>query len=162
MRKNKTRDAPMKLPELKHKVYESWLSLVEFKGQALNAHEFKSEVRKFGDLRRKATWIKALARFEASFAYRSCLDASSLLLYSFNFTSDRWDYEYRNQIFEEFLMYGDAIDLIKLGLEQIYQHPYTEDDRKEAHGFFELVAGRRRLGSVSVESGRQLTAAHTA
>jgi len=156
----KTRDGPMKLPELKQKVYQSWLSLASFKGQVLNPDAFKPEVRKFGDLRRKATWVNALARFEATFAHRSCLDASSLVLYSFNFTSDRWDYEYRNQIFEEFLLYGDSLDLIKLGLEQIYQHPYTEDDRREAHGFFELVAEQRRLGSVAVELGRQLSASN--
>jgi hypothetical protein len=155
----------MKLSELKQKVYQSWKSLSSFKGQLLNPDDFKSEVRHFGDLRRKQTWVRALARFEAVNAYQSCLDASSLLLYSFNFTPDRWDYDYRHQIFEEFLMYGNALDLIKLGLEQLYQHPYTEDDRREAHGFFELVAEQagRRLGSLTVEpAGQQLAASSAA
>lgn len=149
----------MKLSELKQKVYRSWEFLSSFKGQLLNPGNFKPEVRIFGDLRRKDTWIKALARFEAILAYQSCLDASSLLLYSFNFTPDRWDYEYRHQIFEEFLMYGNALDLINLGLEQLHQYPYTEDDRREAHGFFDLVSEQRRRGGFPIErAGRQLTA----
>lgn len=75
----------MKLSVLKQKVYESWETLNSFKGQLLNLESFKPEVRQFGDLRCKDTWVRALARFEATFAHKSCLDAWSLILYSFNF-----------------------------------------------------------------------------
>jgi hypothetical protein len=82
----------MKLSELKQKVYESWILLNSFQGQLLATEQFKPEIRRFGDLRRKDTWIGALATFEAIKADRSCLDASILILYSFNFKRDRWDY----------------------------------------------------------------------
>ena len=143
----------MKLQELKEKVYECWTDLNTFKGVLAQPENFIPEMQTFGDLRRKDTWVKALARFRATFAYRSCLDAWSLILYTFNFTPDYWDYEYRHAIFEEFLMYSDGIDLIKLGLEQLYSVDFTQKDREEAHGFFELVAeqqARRELSANDI------------
>jgi hypothetical protein len=137
----------MKLAQLKQKVYEAWEFLNTYKGRVLQPENFQAEIRTFGDLRRKNTWVKALARFEALNAYHNCLDAYMLILNDFNFTSDRWDYEYRHQIVDEFLMIPDALDLLKLGLEQLFSEPFTQEDRKEAHGFFELVEEQRgRIG----------------
>lgn len=122
----------------------------------IQPEKFKPEVRLFGDLRYKRTWVKALARFEATLAYKSCLDAWSLLTYSLNFTPDHVLYEYRHEIFDEFLLYSDAIDLIKLGFEQLYSIDFTPQEREEANGFFELVAEQQaRTGLSAIENPRE-------
>jgi hypothetical protein len=139
----------MKLNELKHKVYRAWKDLNSFKGILAQPNNFKPEVRTFGDLRKKHTWVKALARFSALNSYQSCLDAYTLILYDFNFTPNRWDYEFRHQIMEEFLLMPDALDLIKLGFEQLFSSDFTPQEREQAHGFLGLVgeqAGRRLIG----------------
>lgn len=109
----------MKLNELKQKVYTAWEFLSGYRGCIIQPENFKLEVRQFGDLRRKDTWIKALARFEALNASHDCLDAYNLILQTFNFTPNRWDYEFRYVIFDEFLMIPGGLELIQLGLEQL-------------------------------------------
>lgn len=151
-----SRASPMKLSELKQATYQAWQDLNTWKGQVMQPENFKSEVKTFGDLRRKDTWVRALARFEATFAHRSCLDAWSLILHSFNFTPDREDYEYRHAIFEEFLLYPDALDLIKLGLEQLYSADFTPQEREEANGFFELVAEQQTRRGLPINIVRRL------
>ncbi|WP_250565061.1 hypothetical protein [Adonisia turfae] len=122
-----------------------------------------AEIKAFGDRRYKKTWIKALARLEATLYYRYCLDACNLILYDLNFTPDHPDYEYRHEILDEFLMYPDGLDLIKQGLEQIFMSTdFTADEQQEAgqNGFFELLAGRKeqlRGAGIPVGSVRQLT-----
>lgn len=110
----------MKLQELKHKVYEAWEFLSGYRGCVVLPENFKGEVRKeFGDLRSKKTWTQALAHYEALNAFHDCLDAHYLILHTLNFTEDRWDYELRHLIFEEFLTIPGALGLLKLGLEQL-------------------------------------------
>lgn len=151
----------MKLQQLKQKVYEAWEFLSGYRGSLIQPENFKPEVRGFGDLRRKDTWIKALVRFEALNAAHDCLDASSLILITLNFTPERWDYEYRHQIFDEFLMIPEGLELIKTGLEQLFSTDFTLQEREEANGFFELVSGTG-AGSRAIGSLGQLTAAHAA
>ena len=151
----------MKLLQLKQKVYEAWEQLSGFKGILVQPDQFQPEIKQFGDLRRKDTWSKALARFEALNAYKSCLDAYSLILNDFNFTPDRWDYEFRYQILDEFLMIPDGLDLIRLGLEQLFSSTFTPQEREEAHGFFELVEEQRSRTGLPIESVWQLSGAST-
>ncbi len=122
----------MQLQELKQQVYQAWECLSTFNLAVVQPENFKSEVRQqFGDLRRKETWVKALARFAARNCYDACLNAHSLILYDFNFTRDRWDYEYRYLILEEFLTIPGALDLIQLGLEQLFSlhSPHTNGSK---------------------------------
>lgn len=157
------RASPMKLPKLKEKVYEAWEFLSGYRGCVVIPENFKPEVRReFGDLRRKETWVKALARYEALNAFHDCLDAHHLVLHTFNFTSDRWDYEFRHRIFDEFLMIPGALDLIKLGFEQLLSASFTDHDRKEAHGFFELVAEQQGRVGLPVEFAGRLAITHAA
>lgn len=154
----------MKLRELKQRVFESWEFLSGYRGCVVLPENFKPEVKaEFGDLRYKETWIKALARYEALNALHDCLDAHYLVLHTLNFTEDRWDYEFRHRIFDEFLMIPQALPLLKLGLEQLVSSSFSDHDRREAHGFLELVAekqgGDRRLPD---ELTWRLPAAHTA
>lgn len=138
----KTRDAPpMKLQELKRHTYEIWLDMNQSEG-AIAVDTFKDEVRKgFGDLRRKDTWVRALAMFQARFHHNACLDAWSLITHSFNFNSGRWDYEIRHEFFEAFLQLPDGLELIKMGLEQLFTDFTAEE--QECNGFLELVAEQR-------------------
>lgn len=155
----------MKLTELKQHVWDAWEFLNEWKGQVLQPENFVAEVKRFGDRRYKRTWVKALAHFEAVNAHQNCLDAYMLILNDFNFTPDRWDYEYRHEILDAFLMYPDSLDLIKTGLEQLLSSDFTPTEQAEAHGFFELVEERGgepgRIG-LPIGSDRRLPAASPA
>lgn len=147
----------MKLNELKQRVHEAWEELNTWKGGVVMQPEnFKPEIRTYGDLRRKDTWSKALARLRALNSWKGCLDAYSLILYDFNFTPDQWDYEFRHQILEEFLYIPGALDLIKLGLEQLYSADFTPKEREEAHGFFELVAEQQARRGLPINDIRRL------
>lgn len=152
----------MKLAELKAQVYECWRDLSEFQSAIVEPDRFKPEVRRFGDLRRKITWEKAYAAFKAKNCYDACLDAWTLIRYSFNFTPDRWDYPYRHQVIEAFLTLPEGLDLIKLGLEQLLSAPFTTQDRKDASGFFELVQEQPGRIGLPVGSVRQLASPHPA
>ena len=159
----------MKMKQLKKRVWKSWSKLNSFKGKLTGSlDDYVREVRLFGDRRYKKTWIAALARFEATLHYKGTLDPWTLIVHGFNFTQDRWDYEYRNEILDEFLMYEDGLDIIKAGLEQIFTSTdFTADEQQETsrNGFFELLAGREGQHpglSLSVGSIRQLAGTNTA
>jgi hypothetical protein len=153
----------MKLRELKQKVYDAWEFLSGYRNCVVLPENFKGEVRKeFGDLRYKETWIRALARYEALNAFHDCLDAHQLILHTLNFTEDRWDYEFRYRIFDEFLMIPDALDLLKLGLEQLMSDSFTPSDRRDANGFYQLVAGQQGRDRLPTELARRLPATHAA
>lgn len=132
----------MKLPELKQRVWRLWVQLNSWKGELTSSPDsFVAEMKSFGDRRRKQTWANALCRFEAALSYKGCLDSWALLTISFNFTPDRWDYEFRHQILDEFLAYPDGLEIIRDGLEQLYSDDFVEE-REKADGFFGLVAER--------------------
>lgn len=153
----------MKLTDLKAKVQYLWANYTRLYGKALIQPEtFKPQIRReFGDLRRRDTWEKAYWRYRALSSQIGLLDAHRLILSDFNFTPDRDDYEYRHQIFAEWLSLPDGLDLIKLGLEQVLSVDFTQQEREEAHGFFELVQEQRaagKLSGISVEPVRSITA----
>lgn len=150
----------MRISELKQQVYEEWHRR-HWYNQAVCTptvpacdEAFKREIRTYGDLRFKSTWVRALASFSALNSYEACLDACNLILYDFNFTPDRWDYEFRHQVVEEFLMLPGSLDLIKLGLEQLFSDTFTQEERSQANGFFELVqehsGGTRGIATESI------------
>lgn len=133
----------MKIQDLKQRTWEAWAELNTWQGDLLLPGIYVEEIRRIGDRRCKATWRKALARFEAMLIHQSCLDAWSLIRYSFNFTPDRWDYELRYEILDEFLSYSNGAELIKMGLEQLLSKNFTTQERKAADGFFRLVEGQQ-------------------
>lgn len=156
----------MKLQELKRRVKQSWTTLNIWKdGVVLQPENFDKDTKRFGDRRYKKTWAKALAYFEAVNAYEGCLDAYMLILHDFNFTADRWDYEYRHEILDAFLMYPDGLEIIKQGLEQLFSADFAPNERDEAHGFFEMVEereGERRTIGVPDGPAWRLPATATA
>ena len=153
----------MKLHQLKKAVHYRWQSVIEINEAVVQPEQFKDEIRRqFGDLRYKATWEKALARFYAQIIHDACLDAWGLILYGLNFKPGDRFYEYRHQIFEEFIAFPDGMELLKAGLEQIfYSNDFTPQERKEAqgNGFFELVreqSAGRGVSGRAVELAGQL------
>ncbi len=128
----------MKLSIIKQKVYHAWECLSTYNSALVQSENFKSDVRYYGDLRRKKTWEKALVAFIAQNMFDSNLDNYNLILWQFNFTPDRWDYEFRNQILEEFLALPGGLDCLVNGLEQIFQSNDLEDKEK-ASGLLTMV-----------------------
>jgi hypothetical protein len=162
----KSREPPatthMKLKELKTKVFSLWADYTRWYGKAIAPVEaFKPEIRsQFGDLRKRSTWEAAYCRYSAMVSQIGLLDAYRLILNDFNFTPTREDYQYRHRIFDEWLMLPDGLDLIKLGLEQLFSTDFTPQEREHAHGFFELVqeSTRGELAGITTRSIGQLTA----
>ena len=132
----------MKLLELKKRVRRTWTILNKWNGVVLQPENFDKEMKTFGDRRYKKTWIKALCKFEAMFAIEGCLDSWMLLTSTFDFRPDRWDYEYRHQIFDEFLLYPEAVEMIKTGLEDLFTKDVEVQEREKADGFFRLLEER--------------------
>jgi hypothetical protein len=133
----------MKLARLKAITHSLWLELAEFNDAIPQPNGFNREVRAlFGDLRCRATWEAALVRFYAQMANLCCLDAWYVIVFHLNFNADSPYYPYRHAIFEEFLTYANSLDLIKTGLEQIFNSSdFTPQERQEAqhNGFFAMV-----------------------
>jgi hypothetical protein len=159
----------MKLLELKQRVREVWESLNTWKdGVIMQPENFDKDVKSFGDRRYKKTWIQALARFKATKIHRSCLDAWTLITISFNYVPSRWDYEYRYEILDEFLRYPNGLELISIGLEQIFaSDDFSPQEQKETreNGFLKLVeeqTGDNRGICFSIESTRTIAATRTA
>lgn len=135
----------MKMQALKEATYQAWTKVNRFNGAIIQPENFSVEVKsRFGDRRYKVTWVKALAYFRAQASYDACLDAYMLVLNTFNFTPDRWDYEFRHDILDAFLMFPDGLELIKTGLEQLFSSDFTHKEQAEANGFLRLVEERGR------------------
>ena len=140
----------MKLAELKEEVRLTWES-VEDDGSGIvpQPENFLPEIRKYGDLRRKATWEKAYFSLYATCFHEELLDASFLVTHVFNFTQDKVGYEYRHELFEAFLVYPDGLELIEMGLKQVNLYP--ENNQESIDGF-------QRLVQEQCERGNGLTA----
>jgi hypothetical protein len=133
----------MKLAQLKELAYEFWTDVLTINCAIIQPTNFQPELKgQFGDLRLRSTWEKALVRFYSQIIYDCCLDAHTLILHSLNIKPGDRLYPYRHDIFEEFLTYSDSLDLLKSGLEQVFQtNNFTPQQQQEArqNGFFELV-----------------------
>lgn len=129
----------MKLSELKEKVYEHWEFRYQIRRAIIQPENFKPEIRQYGDLRRKTTWVKALCRLESLNIFESCLDAYELITIQFNISPSDPEHPYRHQIFEEFLAIPEALDLLKAGFEDLFSSDFTTEEREEAREFFEMV-----------------------
>ena len=135
----------MELKALKDQVFYEWTRLHEFEKAIVQPADFKLEVRKrFGDLRFKATWEKALCSFRALNLQFGYLDSYELLTIHLNFQPKDALYEYRYSILEEFLQLPDAVELLRSGLEQLFSADFTPQEREQASGFFRLVEGESR------------------
>ena len=121
----------MELKALKNQVFYEWTRLHEFEKAIAQPENFKLEVkRRFGDLRVKATWEKALCSFRALNLQFGYLDSYELLTIHLNFQPQDALYEYRYRILEEFLQLPDAVELLRSGLEQLFSADFTPQERE--------------------------------
>jgi len=141
--RSQSKDAQMKLTELKQKVFQEWERHCSYNCIAIPSDKivdlFKQKVREFGnkDLRFKETWISALAYLRASNISEACTDSYLLVTTYFNPQLSSWDYEFRHRIFDEFMKLDGMLDAIRHGLEQC---GLVIEERFE-YGILELVAG---------------------
>lgn len=143
----------MKMQSLKDATYRAWENLSRFNGAVVQPQTFKPEMRQYGDLRYKATWEKAYAKYAARNIHDSCLDAYELITIQFNTKPGQFEYELRHKIFEAFIELPDGLDMLRDGLEQLFGQNFTQSERDEAYGIFELVRGQAgRLGRDTVRS----------
>lgn len=153
----------MKLAELKQHVYNAWESLSRYNGALVQPENFKPEVRAYGDLRYKVTWQKAYAAFVARNIFDANTDNRSLITEQFNYTPERWDWELRYQILEQFLAIPGGLDCIINGLEQIFGYPIDKEEQDIAYGVFALVREKSgRAGSIAARAFGQLNATRKA
>lgn len=147
----------MRLDELKQRVYSAWEALSTYNSALVQPENFKPEVRAFGDLRFKATWQKAYAAFVARNIFDSNSDNRTLVTVQLYFSRSRWDWELRQEIFDQFLAIPEGWDCIINGLEQIFSYPIDKEEQEKAYGVFELVK-EQSGGSARVAIGfiRQL------
>lgn len=147
----------MKMQQLKDATYRAWENLSRFNGAVVQPETFKPEMRRWGDLRYKATWRRAYANYAARNIHDSCLDAYELITIQFNTKPGQFEYELRHEIFEAFIELPDGLDMLRDGLEQLFGQDLTQSERDEAYGIFELVQGQaRRLGRDTVRSVQSL------
>ena len=149
----------MTLAELKKKVRWLWEARHWIDGASVQPENFESEIRQYGDLRRKSTWVEAMCRLKARNTFDCCLDAYELITIQFNIFPEEPEYPYRHQIFEEFLAIPEALELLKTGFEQLFSSDFTTEEREEARGFFAMVeeqSARRRIEREPTELIRQV------
>ena len=134
----------MKIYQLKEHVLTQWKSLHSWCGELTSPLEqFGLDIRKqFGDRRYTATWVKALAYYQAQRVYESCIDSTLLITHTLNFSPQNRLYAYRNEILDAFLQYEDGLALIKQGLENLYFDGFTAQDSESAHGILKLLEAR--------------------
>ncbi len=149
----------IKLAELKQQVYNAWESLSIYNVALVQPENFKPDVRAYGDLRYKVTWQKAYAAFVARNIFDANTDNRSLITEQFNYTPERWDWELRYQILDQFLAISGGLDCIINGLKQIFDYPIDKEEQEIAYGVFALVQHHsRRTGSIAAGAVRRIKA----
>lgn len=143
----------MKMQSLKDATYRAWENLSRYNGAVVQPQTFKPEMRRYGDLRCKATWERAYCDFVARNIADSCLDAYELITIQFNYAPDHQGYSLRHQVFDAFMALPEGPELIKMGLEQLFGD-LPPETKAEAHGFFRLV--QEHPGGLRGDAARPL------
>lgn len=138
----------MQFEELKERTYKEWERWHRYQKAVLQPEKFEAEIASFGDPASEETWIKFLSRFYAMNVWECCLDAYKLITLHFNFKETDWQYEFRHQIFSEFLILPDAVEGLLTGFRQLFgsEIDFTSEERNATNGILELVSGARGRG----------------
>ncbi|MBD2093235.1 hypothetical protein H6F67_25660 [Microcoleus sp. FACHB-1515] len=148
----------MRLQQLKQQVYEDWERRCWYNGAVIQPELFKLEVRTFGDLRCRSTWVRALCRFHALNVWEGCMDSWTLITLHFNFQSGCWNYEFRQQILDEFLTIPGAFDALKVGFEQLFDSDikFTTQEKEAGYGLLAMVGQQSgRTGGTTALTGSE-------
>lgn len=144
------------ISELRREAYQSWETLYYVQGlysavplsvdlpkaeaerQPFTNKVFKDEIRKrFGDLRRRSTWEQAAIWMAAQGMAQSYLEPYQIVGYlvSPTYMNDPIRERYGEQVIEAMLQFPEVIDIIKDGLEQVYQHAEYHQERSLVEQF---------------------------
>lgn len=129
----------MKMQELKDEVRSSWETLNLTDGTPSAECLFKPAIRKFGDLRRKSTWIKAAIALEVGWILGG-LENRDIIHY-FCDPDTPVGREYNQEVLDELLTHKDALERIKSGLEHLYEEPIEAEDTVYALTFLKRISG---------------------
>jgi hypothetical protein len=134
----------MKLNDLKRLTYETWEFMHRMQ-DAIAVSEFQAEVRRCGDRRCKATWEKAYAQFQAIVMDNRATESRFMLQWFFVRPEDPEIIEYNDLLLETYLQLPDAIERIKIGLEDLYWQPTESEDQADAIAFIKRLSGLPQL-----------------
>lgn len=98
---------------------------------------FRSEMRKFGDLRRRDTWESAAIQLTAHGMAQGFLEPYQVLGYllSPNYMNCQIRQIYGDRVIEAMLQFPEVVDLIREGLEQIYEDNIFQSERQLVEQF---------------------------
>jgi len=133
----------MKLAQLKEAAYRSWDAWNLIDGTELSAQPFTTEMRHYGDLRRKATWEQACIDLESKWLVHG-LDNTDLIRY-FQQPDTPIGKAFNNQVLDAVLTHASALEQLKNGLETLYNSPISADDRSIAVQFLKRISGHEYL-----------------
>jgi hypothetical protein len=146
----------LKINQLRHEAYQTWetnlyvlglynpapesigLPKAEAESLPYTNQAFKNEVRKrFGDLKRRSTWEQAAIWFTAQGMAQSYLEPYQIVGYmvSPDYMNAPIRQHYGEQVIEAMLQFSEVIDIIKDGLEQIYQDSFYRQERQLVEQF---------------------------
>jgi hypothetical protein len=128
----------MKLHDLKTEVFASWELLNLVDGTPTVESLFKTEIRKFGDLRRKGTWKKAAVTLEARSILKG-MDNRDIIHY-FCKPDTLLGKAYNQEILDEVLTDQEALEQLRDGLERLYATPFSSKDQEYAIAFLKRIS----------------------
>jgi ABC-type phosphate/phosphonate transport system substrate-binding protein len=130
----------MKLAELKREAERLWGKLVNLNQPAIQVTPFKAELHnRFGDLRYRQTWQRAIAQMQAEVLWAS---GPSEVAAIYALTS--YPESLRHEIQQAFLGIPGAIEFLARGLNDLYQNGNSTEQEK----IYELIQ--------SVQQSKQL------
>lgn len=147
----------MKLQELKEEALSSWELINRLYGTVCTEQLFKADMRKYGDLRRKATWERACIALEAHWVLKG-LENRYIVDY-FCHPDTPIGMAYNQEVLDVLLTFPTAIEQIKNGLERLYYDPRGAGDRQDAENFLKRLSSYEELRTHLQGYGRALTPA---
>lgn len=145
----------LSIPELKLEAYLQWETLLLEKG-VYNPHPmsytlpesearqlpytsevFRTEMRAFGDLRRRDTWEAAAIQLTAHGMAQGLLEAYQVIgfMVSPNYMNCSIRQHYGERLIEAMLQFPEVLELIRQGLEQVYHHKECVEERQLVEQF---------------------------
>ena len=146
----------MKLNELKAKTRKAWAFNCEMSDVVTQWENYSSDIKRFGDRRRKATWVRALCHFTVRSARLGYLYAPEITLISFFSDSPNirhfWYPEYRKELLAALMEMPSGPKYVLLGLRALSK---DLESREEHCGVFELVEAAARAKELQNQTSNR-------
>lgn len=156
----------LKLKQLRQEAYAAWELLCSSKGVYLGVLEtvdlpphqaerlpltsktFKDDIRQqFGDLRRRDTWERAAIQLTAHQMVQSYMEPYEIVGYmaSASYMHCPIRAHYGELLIDAMLAFPEVLDIIRRGLEQLYQEPHQSEGLEIAHTFLKQFSSVLQL-----------------